>query len=437
MNSKKIIALVLAAVLALFFAGCSPMETNVENLIVPPKLEGEMRPVQEALEASVGRDITLRYPVSGEYHSAIVMKDLNGDGTDEAVAFYSTTADSTVMMHINVIAKDQEGWQSKGDMNLVGSGVESLSFSDLDGDGNLEIVVGWLVYGTVDKKAGIYAFDGKKIIQRALEPYTNFTTVDLSGDGRGDLTLIHLNTAEKKAQAKVLSFSTAGVVEIGNLPLDGGVTSYSTPVYSTLSDNTPALYVDAVKGSGMLTEILWFDNGTFKTVYDAAQPDAAPTYREGMVAARDYNEDGIIDIPRSEILLSTQNLADADKVYFTNWSDFNGLEFRTLSSTFMNYADGYSLTVAPEWKDKMFLIRRTEARMRMIYEYDPEKEKSGGEIFRIAVVTEEDYGKKDYTAEGYFLISKQKGLIYLSLVNPENSLGITEDTVMTMFELIK
>ena len=75
--------------------------------------------------------------------------------------------------------------------------------------------------------------------------------------------------------------------------------------------------------------------------------------------------------------------------------------------------------------------------MRMIYEYDPETEKSGGEIFRIAVVTEEDYGKKDYTAEGYFLISKQKGLIYLSLVNPENSLGITEDTVMTMFELIK
>ena len=118
MNSKKIIALVLAAVLALFFAGCSPMETNVENLIVPPKLEGEMRPVQEALEASVGRDITLRYPVSGEYHSAIVMKDLNGDGTDEAVAFYSTTADSTVMMHINVIAKGQEGWQRGAFMQL-------------------------------------------------------------------------------------------------------------------------------------------------------------------------------------------------------------------------------------------------------------------------------------------------------------------------------
>ena len=436
MRIKRLVAIIMAGIMAFALSGCGPLETNIENLIVPPKPEGDMRPVQEALEASAGKGITLRYPVEGDYRSAIILMDLDGDKENEAVAFYSTTADSTVMMHINIIDKDEDGWKSKGNMSLVGSDVESVSFDDLDGNGSLEIIVGWLVYGTVDKKVGIYAFDGKGILQRALEQYTTFTTVDMTGDGRGELTLLYLDSAHKLANAKVITFSEAGVVEIGNLPLDGGVTSYSKPILSTLSGGTPALYVDAVKGSGMLTEVLWFDNGAFKTIYDPAQPTAAPTYREGTVASRDYNGDGVLDIPRSEILLSTADLADADKVYFTNWSDFDGLSFRTLSSTFMNYSDGYSLTIPAEWKDRIFLIRRTEARMRIIYNYDPEIKQAGEEIFRITVVTDREYAEKDYSAEGYFLIANKNGLVYLSMIDVDNRLGITEETVKTMFTLI-
>lgn len=436
MKIKRLLAIILAGAFALALSGCSPLETNIENLIVPPRLEGDMRPVQEELEKSAGSGITLRYPMEGEYRSAIILKDLDGDKENEAVAFYSTTADSTVMMHINVIDKGEDGWKSKGNMSLVGSGVESVSFSDLDGDGFLDIIVGWQVYGTVEKKVGIYAFNGKTVIQRALEQYTNFTTVDMTGDGRGELTLIYLDSPNKQATAKVINFSKAGVVEIGNLPLDGGVTSYSKPIFSTLSDGTPALYVDAVKGSGMLTEVLWFDNGVFRTIYDPTQPTAAPTYREGAVASRDYNGDGVIDIPRSETLLSTAEMADTDKIYFTNWSDFDGHSFRTLSSTFMNYSDGYSLTIPAEWKDRILLIRRTEARMRIIYIYDPETGQSGNEIFRITVVTDREYAEKDYSEEGYFLMTEKNGLMYLSMVDPDNPLGITEDTVKTMFTLI-
>lgn len=437
MKSKSLIALIITVFFTLSLSGCSPMETNVENLILPPKLEGDMRPVQEALEDSAGKNITLRYPISGEYRSAIILKDLNNDTEKEAVALYSTTAGSTVSMHLNVIAEGKEGWQSKGDLNLVGNGIESISFSDFDGDGSLEIIVGWLVYGTVDKKVGIYTFDGKTVIQRALEPYTNFICADMSHDGVNDLTLVYLNTAEKVATAKVFSLTPAGIAEIGSLPLDGGVTSYSEPIFSTLRDGTPALYIDAFKGSGMLTEILWLEDKVLKTVYDPAQPEANLTYREGTVASRDYNSDGVLDIPRSEILISTAEFADVDKVYFTNWSDFDGHSFRTLSSNFMNYSDGYSLTVAPQWKDRIMLIRRPEARMRIIYNYNPERHTTGEEIFRIAVVTDTEYEEKNPANEGYILLTEQKGLIYLFKVDTDNPLGITEDTVRSMFELIK
>lgn len=434
---KKFICLVLTAILMFLLSGCSLFDGSVDDMLIPPKLEGDMRPVQEALEDATGQDITLRYPETGEYRSAIILKDLNNDAEKEAIALYSVTADSTVTMHINVIASSDKEWQSKGDMSLVGNGIEKVSFADLDGDGSLEIIVGWLVFGTVDKKIGVYSYNGETLVQCALEQYTNFLCVDMTGDGVKDLTLVHLNSAEKNACAKVFSLTTGGIAEVGKVVLDGGVTSYLTPVISSLRDGTPAIYVDAVKGSGMLTEILWFSGGTLKTVYDSSAPEANLTYRENSVTSRDYNGDSVIDIPLSEILVSTASLADTDKVYFTNWSDFDGHSFRTLSSSFVNISDGYSLTVPAQWKDKIYLLRRTEQRMRVIYSYDPSKKTSGKELFRIAVVADTHYKSEDYLDKGYFELAKEKGLVYLAKVTEHNSFEINEKTVLSMFELIK
>ncbi len=434
---KKFICLCLVTVLVFCFSGCSLFEGSVDDMLLPPKLEGEMRPIQEALEDAAGQDITLRYPETGEYRSAIVLKDLNNDAENEAIAFYSVTEDSTVTMHINVIAASDEQWQSKGDMSLVGNGIEKVTFADLDGDGSLEIIVGFLVFGTVDKKIGVYSFNGETFVQRALEQYTNFVCVDMTKDGIKDLTLIYHNAAEKSAFSKVFSMTTSGIAEVGKVALDGGITSYLTPVISSLRDGSPAIYIDAVKGSGMLTEILWFTGGTLKTVYDSSAPEAILTYRQNSVESRDYNGDSVIDIPLSEILISTASLADIDKVYFTNWSDFDGHSFRTLSSSFVNISDGYSLTVPAQWKDKIYLLRRTEQRMRVIYSYDPSKKTSGKELFRIAVVADTNYDSQDYSDKGYFELAKEKELVYLARINQDNSFEINEKTVLSMFELIK
>jgi len=434
---KKFICLCLVTVLVFCFSGCSLFEGSVDDMLLPPKLEGEMRPIQEALEDAAGQDITLRYPETGEYRSAIVLKDLNNDAENEAIAFYSVTEDSTVTMHINVIAVSDEQWQSKGDMSLVGNGIEKVTFADLDGDGSLEIIVGFLVFGTVDKKIGVYSFNGETFVQRALEQYTNFVCVDMTKDGIKDLTLIYHNAAEKSAFSKVFSMTTSGIAEVGKVALDGGITSYLTPVISSLRDGSPAIYIDAVKGSGMLTEILWFTGGTLKTVYDSSAPEANLTYRQNSVESRDYNGDSVIDIPLSEILISTASLADIDKVYFTNWSDFDGHSFRTLSSSFVNISDGYSLTVPAQWKDKIYLLRRTEQRMRVIYSYDPSKKTSGKELFRIAVVADTNYDSQEYLDKGYFELAKEKELVYLARINQDNSFEINEKTVLSMFELIK
>ena len=156
---KKLLALLCAAVLTFTLSGCSTLDGNIDTLLNPPAPTGQLRQVQNALLESVKGELTLKYPTSGEYRSAFVMKDLDGDGVLEALAFYSTTLDNTTNMHINLITKDGSDWVSCGAASIVATGVEKVDFADINGDGKLEILVGWSIYGSVEKRLSVYVLD--------------------------------------------------------------------------------------------------------------------------------------------------------------------------------------------------------------------------------------------------------------------------------------
>lgn len=433
---KRMVIMLVCVLLCLGFSGCDLLETDVHNLLDAPKLEGDMYPIQQALEKAVGGNFTFKYPTAGDYRSALILNDLDSDGQDEAVALYSTTAETVITLHINVIDSSDDEWKSFGDLSLVGNGVESVSFADLDSDGRPEILVGWMLYGTAEKQLGVYSFDGKQLSQRVLEPYTDFLCADLTGDGKNELSVVHLNVAEQKAAAKVFSLVSKGVRELGTVPLDGGVTSYFKPVLSTLENKTPALYIDAVKGTGMLTEIIWFEDKVLHSAFDLERPEASPTYRESAISCRDFDDDGIIDIPLMQLLSSTENLPETDKVYYTNWSVFDGQNIKTLYHTFMNYTDGYYITVDPSIKEKLFLTRKTEARLRTFFGYNPDTELAVDELFRIVTVSAPDYDSGSNVPAGFTLIERTDKLVYLAKITDNNSLMITQETLSNMFSLI-
>jgi len=432
---KKLLAAILSALLCCSLSACNFLESGAENLLQPPRLEGELYYIQEALLDFAGEDITLKYPTAGEYRSAFVLRDLDKDGTDEAVAFYSSTEDATVTMHINVMVKDDDDWKSKGDISVVGSGVEKVVFSDLGNDGTEEISVGWSIYGAVDKQVGVYSFDKKALNQRTIESYTDFLTLDIDSDKKQELFVINLNITDKIASAKALSLNEAGVEERGIATLDGGVTSYFEPKLSALKDGRPAVYIDAVKGSGTLTEIIWFEDGGLKSLYDGKAQATAATYRTTAVSSRDFDGDGIIDIPLQSLLLSTTDKEDFDKVYVTDWSSFDGKRIKKTVSAFMNYSDGYYITIPTNRQDRLHLARKTDSRLRIFYSYDPLNKVQGEEVFRISVISKGDYeGGK---GAGYNLIAEKGELCFMARVIPDNELGFTEKELSENFGIIE
>lgn len=72
-------------------SGCSWFGMDAENLMQPPKPTGEREAIYQLLEAEAASGFTLKYPVNGDYRSAIIMNQ-NGEEAGEAIAFFSRAA---------------------------------------------------------------------------------------------------------------------------------------------------------------------------------------------------------------------------------------------------------------------------------------------------------------------------------------------------------
>ena len=102
-----------AALLAAFMlSGCS--SASVDTLLAPPKLSEEQSAVYDALVKSVGDDIRLQFPKSGDYRSAFVFADIDDEPENEAVVFYEKTGEvqSGANIRINIIDRRDGKWTS-------------------------------------------------------------------------------------------------------------------------------------------------------------------------------------------------------------------------------------------------------------------------------------------------------------------------------------
>ncbi len=437
MTFRKIAVLFCAIIMLFTLTSCSPLDTSIDSLITPPKQDGDIYPIHQALEKSIGKDFTLKYPISGDYRSAFSFKDIDGDGFEEALALYTLNNEGTVSTHLNIIDNIDEEWVSCSDVMVVGNGVEKMTFCDLNGDEIPEIIIGWMIYGTVDKQVGVYTYDGNTLNQRAMEKYTVFLCSSLKSSGNDELIVINLNTTEKTSSIKVLTLSQNGIAETGTAMLDGGVTSYSAPIVSKLSDGRPALYLDAIKGTGTLTEIVWFEGATLKSTYNAVTAETSTTYRPSVVYIKDINGDEIMDIPIMSVLPSSASKIETDKVYVTAWSSFNGNEMKVIKNTFMNYTDGYYLSIPDNWMNRLHLARKTDSRQRIFYSYNPEEEIQGPEIFRIISVSQSDIESGKFETKDYQKLGDYADVAHFVKVVDDNELEITFEKLKAIFYIIK
>lgn len=441
---KKALVLLLIAALILCFSGCDLITSNTEELLSPPELTGELRLIKEALDSSVKTPITLKYPSSGEHRSPVILRDIDADGTDEAFAFYSTSDTELTSMNLSVIKYDkaEKRWFALDRQTLTGSGIEKAEFSDLDGDGIEEIIIGWEIYAASEKQLAIYSVGEKALTQRMLERYTNFISTDLDEDKNPEILLQYLDTNAATNMASLITLDKSGVLKYGQCVMDGNVKTVLTPILSTLSNGKTAVYFDEIKGVGAITEVIFLSKGELQNpLFDKETLENKVTLRDSAIRTTDVNGDGLLEIPIAKEL-SNADITSTEKINYTSWCSYNGESFTEMKLSVINTLDGYRIDIPTKWFGKIAVWKNTEKRERVVYNYlsettaEGETKVIGHEIVTLKAVTPSEFKSgRGFDKEKALEITSSEQFVYLAFI-PEKQEGTLKITQKELKEMI-
>jgi hypothetical protein len=439
--NRKLLALALIVIFTIpFLGGCTIKIKQIDNLMRPPLLEGEYHDLQIAFNNAVGNDIILKAPQSGEFRSAYVLYDIDGDNENEAVVFYINREDKTVA-HMNVLDKEDNNWVSIADIEGSGSDIKAVEFTEMNGDMFPEIIVSWSLYDNEANKI-LSVFECSKVDSKltvkeiSTEPFNIMKPIDVDSDGNNEIFLIRLDTSSEVPQsyAKMLKMQNDGSIKlVSQIKLDGNIESYAEIKAEKVSEDYPMrIYIDANKGATqMITEVVFWDKQKHQLVDPMLNEQTQSniiTWRSTRIPSMDINNDGIIEIPTQTIMPGSILLSkdtESMPIYLTKWLQISntGTAFEVMQSV-INFTDNYMFILPSTLSGKITINNNIIDKQWDVYSYTSVS-KPGEMLFSIRAVPVSKWIDDKTIYNGYTKIINNSGMVVGAYISPAGKdLGI-------------
>jgi len=435
---KRIRVLAAALLLSMALSGCGgfTIEFNPEELYTLPELPAKYTELNAQLNAILEDGAEYAAPASGTNIQTVQLTDLDGDGLQEAVAFFRKAEDEKPLK-IYIFSARGDSYERSAVIEGSGASVYSVVYSDLDGDGRTELIVGWRVNAEL-QALSVYDLSpaGPQELLRSVS-YVRYANADLDGDGLQELVVLHADE-EGEGVADYYDWREDGLapqsparisVTMAELSQQGRLNT------GTLRDGAPALFVTGVtEQSGAVTDILALRNGELTNIVlseaTGVSGEIAPFYS---LYPMDINGDGLTEVPAP---VSDDGAAPFRRV---DWRTFgpDGTGERALS-TYHCVEDGWYLQLPETWVDQVEAERSGSIGESSVTFYVLNEDGSRGEaILRISALT--GTGREVRATRGNrFPLSRQSSAIFTAELPevPSWEHTMTAEEVRAAFSLI-
>ena len=441
-RAKKWAALLLMMSLSLVLAGCAmpKLTLDPEELYALPELPARYTTLNQQLNAIQESSAEYAAPVSGSNIQPVQMVDLDGDGREEALAFFRQS-DGEKPLKIYVFTDNGDSYAQTAVIEGSGLAVYSIAYSDIDGDGRMEIIVGWRV--SMDLQAlAVYSLepDGARELMRTN--YVKYAVADLNKDGKRELTVLRANQDGEgvadcyvsKNGALTLRSSVLVSMTMAELSQQGKVT------VGTLRSGEPALFVTGVaEGMRAMTDVLLLRGGELNNaVLSPTTGVSGESSRFRALYPADINGDGVTEVPRTVALYGEE--LEGDTAQRVDWISFDaaGAAIRVLS-TYHAIEDGWYLQLPDGWADTIYVGRSASADEASVTFYmGDSRDQSYTPVLRITTLSGSNR-ERLAVRTGRFILGRNDGVIYAGELLKGNegwADGVTEDEVRNAFSLI-
>lgn len=438
MMAKRIRALAAALALSAALSGCGGfnIEFNPEELYALPELPAKYTELNARLNAILEDGAEYAAPMSGANIQPVQLTDLDGDGQQEALAFFRKAEDEKPLK-IYIFSAKGDSYEQSAVIEGSGASVYSVVYSDLDGDGRTELIVGWRVNAEL-QALSVYALTpaGPQELLRSVS-YVRYASVDLDGDGLRELVVLHADEEGdgiadcydwRKGALAALSPARISVT-MAELSQQGRLTA------GTLRGGEPALFVTGVtEQSGAVTDILALRNGELTNIVlseaTGVSGEIAPFYG---LYPMDINGDGRTEVP------APVSSDSAPPYHRIDWRSF-GLDGagETAAATYHCMEDGWYLQLPEAWTGRVETERSSTGGDAGVTFYVLNEEGvRGSAILRITTLT--GSGREVRATRGNrFSLSRQSDVIYTAELpeTPPWDQAMTAEEVREAFSLI-
>ena len=325
-RNGRALALLLALFMAVACAGC--VSSGAEGLYALPQMSDEYLQLEQLIATRIRDGSEYAAPIAGSNRQSVQLRDLDGDGEPEAIAFL---ADSGHTPTVCVYRRN-----GAGDFYLYviiggeGSAVSSVEYADLTGDGAAEVVIAWQISGEL-RLLSVYSLKPDFQTELMSAGCSEFFVSDLDGDGIEDLLNLSVDYAGASSLLRY-TFDAEGNPGSYEARLSVGITEVLRSRVGRLADGAAALFVESRwGGEELVTDVFTADGGLSNVTLTPI--GWSNTLRAGEAFAEDINGDRVMEIP--------EGAAD-----ILDWFAFDSAGNKTrVMTTCHDYEDGWYLAL--------------------------------------------------------------------------------------------
>lgn len=428
--TTAMIILALAAAVLLFFLRSE--SESIDTLIHAPAQESGNGQLWTALEKSAGGKYILKTPTVGAHRSALVYADLDADGDDDVIVFYSTETEKD-SVRMQIFTGENGGWKTTAGIKSGFSEIKQVEFADLDADGKLEIIVGWgLQKNNIVQQISVYKYDESSSSLEKIfdEQYLSFGLFDFDSDGRVEIALVTSDISTEPVVQKLTLFSYSGssFKAVESINIDPSITTVSSLNFDSYKRTANSrIYVDGYTADGQLsTDLILFDPAelTLERCYIGEETVGAISKRSINVFCSDINSDGVVEIP-------TGKNVEYGGLSFSliEWKALFKNSFSTVCCYYDNRENGYFFSIPVSIKDVSYPSVSADGKKLSFYLSDASArtQENNGLLFEIV---SDSTGSVNLISTQYRSLGSHRGTnFYCSITELANELGITKKLI--------
>ena len=367
MKIKKLSAVITVIVMCLLNCGCA-FSASMENLLTPPKLTEEQEEIYRELISSVGRNIKLKYPRSGDYRSAFVLHNIDGEPGDEAMVFYESKDIRSGESALRLKFLDRSGgkWEAVYDLACPGNEIDSVVFTDLSSDtieqsenggsATTNIILSYTLLNQTDKAFSVLKYSDKRPVELLSSTYSCMEITDLNKDNRNELVIVSVNKELQTASASMYTDGGGERLELlSNTALLGGAADYIRVTKGKLDENTPALFLDYSSGGGQSgTDVLYCYGSRLFCPDSVGGPVSTVISRQvndymAEIYSFDIDGDGYVEVPSTTPLPGYETLTKPEQLCAVLWYTVQNDNFTRKAYSYFSGKYRFALMFPNRW----------------------------------------------------------------------------------------